>query len=238
MAGTERVLRRVFVPFAVLVGCVFTVSCGGSDAPAYAAFAHKCAAPAAGETQGTLNDEKIWLRAWTDDLYLWYREVPSYDPAGYPSAIAYFNALKTTALTPSGNPKDKFHFTIPTAEWQSFSTSGVSVGYGIEWAIVKPKMPRDVRVGYVAAGSPGGNANMARGTQIMAVDGVRVLDGDAAAINAGLGPSDVGETHNFSVIFGPLDFLHCQFRLMLNESFAPFYLHVRSSSVTTQECLS
>ena len=79
MAGTERVLRRVFVPFAVLVGCVFTVSCGGSDAPAYAAFAHKCAAPAAGETQGTLNDEKIWLRAWTDDLYLWYREVPSYD---------------------------------------------------------------------------------------------------------------------------------------------------------------
>src|SRR5207248_3812587 len=201
MAGTERVLRRVFVPFAVLVGCVFTVSCGGSDAPAYAAFAHKCAAPAAGETQGTLNDEKIWLRAWTDDLYLWYREVPSYDPAGYPSAIAYFNALKTTALTPSGNPKDKFHFTIPTAEWQSFSTSGVSVGYGIEWAIVKPKMPRDVRVGYVAAGSPGGNANMARGTQIMAVDGVRVLDGDAAAINAGLGPSDVGETHNFSVIF-------------------------------------
>ena len=67
------------------------------------------------DAQGTLADEKAWLRQWTDQLYLWYREVPASDPATFPTALAYFDVLKTMALTPSGNPKDRFHFTIPTA---------------------------------------------------------------------------------------------------------------------------
>ena len=40
------------------------------------------------------------------------------------------------ALTPSGAQKDKFHFTYPTAQWESLSKSGVQAGYGPQWAIV------------------------------------------------------------------------------------------------------
>jgi len=45
------------------------------------------------DRQGTATDEKSWLRSWTDELYLWYREVPSSDPAAYSTALAYFGVL-------------------------------------------------------------------------------------------------------------------------------------------------
>jgi len=51
------------------------------------------------------------------------------DPA-LSATPAYFDLLKTTAATPSGSPKDRFHFTQDTAEWLAFSQSGVSAGYG------------------------------------------------------------------------------------------------------------
>jgi hypothetical protein len=55
-------------------------------------FEAKCAAPRSGndpdgqpwpDVKGTATDEKMWLRSWTHDLYLWYREVPDVDPASY-----------------------------------------------------------------------------------------------------------------------------------------------------------
>ncbi len=56
-------------------------------------FANTCAAPRSGtdpithvaypDTKGTSTDENNWLRSWTNDLYLWYSEVPDQDPANY-----------------------------------------------------------------------------------------------------------------------------------------------------------
>ena len=60
--------------------------------------------------------ENNWLRSWTNDLYLWFDEVVDRNPALF-TTPAYFDLLKTTATTPSGNPKDKFHFTYDTAAW-------------------------------------------------------------------------------------------------------------------------
>jgi hypothetical protein len=114
-------------------------------------FAAQCAAPRSGidpstglrfpDGQGSALSENNWLRSWTNDLYLWYDEVIDRDPA-LSATPAYFDLLKTTAATPSGNPKDRFHFTQDTAEWLAFSQSGVSAGYGVEWAIVARSPPR------------------------------------------------------------------------------------------------
>src|SRR5437899_12770775 len=87
-------------------------------------FAAQCAAPRSGidpatgrrfpDAPGSTLSENNWLRSWTNDLYLWYDEVIDRDPSLFPT-FAYFDLLKTTATTPSGRPKDKFHFTFDTS---------------------------------------------------------------------------------------------------------------------------
>lgn len=166
--------------------------------------------PATGQTyldrQGTALDEKNWLRSWTNELYLWFNEVPDQDPAGFASDATYFDALKTSATTASGNPKDRFHFTYPTATWEALSQSGVQAGYGATFVVVAGTPPRDVVVGYTEPGSPAAiaPASLARGAQILTVDGVDLVNANDQAsvdtLNAGLSPQTVGESHTFSIL--------------------------------------
>ena len=149
---------------------------------------------------GTSEEEKLWLRSWTHELYLWYREVPDADPADYSTPVDYFEVLKTTEQTPSGRPRDQFHFTYATDEWEALSISGVSAGYGATFAVVEPKPPRQVVVAYNEPGSAAADAGLDRGAEILTIDGVSVVDGNSATLNAGLVPADVGETHTFEVL--------------------------------------
>jgi len=166
-------------------------------------FAGQCATPRAGiDVQGSALSENNWLRSWTNDLYLWYDEVIDRDPALF-TTPDYFDQLKTTFMTPSGQPKDKFHFTQDTAEWVAFSQSGVSAGYGVEWALVARTPPRRIVVAYTEPNSPATGAGLTRGFEVMRVDGVdAVFDNSRAGIdslNGGLFPAASGETHTFTV---------------------------------------
>jgi hypothetical protein len=162
-----------------------------------------CAAPRSGtsDRKGTATDENNWLRSWTHELYLWYGEVTDRDPAQY-ATDDYFDLLKTAAVTPSGQPKDKFHFTYDTAVWESLSQGGVEAGYGAEFAILAPTPPRRIVVAYTEAGSPAAT-QLARGDEILQVDGVDAVSGNTQAIvdtlNAGLFPDATSETHTFFV---------------------------------------
>src|SRR5688500_15594381 len=69
-----------------------------------------------------------FLRSWTNELYLWYREVPDIDPSTQ-SVAQYFANLKTPQTTASGRAKDRFHSSLSTAQWQALSQSGVEAGY-------------------------------------------------------------------------------------------------------------
>ena len=155
---------------------------------------------------GTALDEKNWLRSWTNDLYLWFDEVPDQDPAGFTTDSAYFDVLKTTAVTASGKPKDQFHFTYSTASWESLSQAGVQPGYGANFVILASTPPRNVVVAYTEPGSAAAAApaNLARGAQILTVDGVDLVNADDQAsvdtLNAGLTPQTVGESHTFSIM--------------------------------------
>src|SRR5438128_372260 len=178
--------------------------CGGDEGAPWRQLAAKCATPRSGtdpftnkaypDQKGSLDDEKKWLRAWTDDTYLWYSEVPAVDPAGYPTALAYFDALKTSVVTASGKPKDQFHFTYDTAQWEQLSQASVEVGYGITLAALSRKVPRQYIIAYVEPNSPA-DTKLVRGEQIMKVDGADLVNAtDAASIdklNAGLFPGTV-----------------------------------------------
>ena len=173
-----------------------------------------CASPRSGidpytkkaypDKQGTLANEFTFLRGWIDQYYLWYKEVPTVNTANYSNAVDYFNALKTPLLTASGQPKDKYHFTYTTAEWDALSTAGVELGYGINWSVnTGANLPRTWRVTEVEPGSPAGTAGVLRGDRLLTVDGYDFVGGaDQATVdklNAGLFPASANEMHRFTL---------------------------------------
>jgi len=160
------------------------------------------------DVQGTLADEKSWVRSWIDETYLWYPDVRALSAAtlngnNYSSALSYFNALKSPLTTASGKPKDRFHFVYDTPTWVALSRSGISYGYGFEFALSQPTPPRTTTVLYANPGTPAADQGVARGAQILKVDGVDLVnDGSAsgvATLNAGLFPDAAGP-HTFTVL--------------------------------------
>ena len=152
---------------------------------------------------GTMIDENNFLRSWTHELYLWYGEVLDTNPAGVPT-LAYFDTLVTPASTPSGQPKDRFHFTFPTADWIALSQSGVQAGYGATWVVLSTLPPRRAVVAYTEPNSPATapNVNLMRGADVLSVDGVDInVDTQAGVdvLNAGLFPSGPNQSHTFGI---------------------------------------
>ncbi len=203
-------------------GQTFPTSAGQSDAAAAAPApeilqsselaANICSAPRVGtdpatgqpypDRQGTYIDEKNWVRAWIDETYLWFDEVPaSIRTINYATPQALFTDLRTPALTPSGKPRDQFHFMYPTDVWQALSQSGIEAGYGFEVAIVKSQPPRDVRVAYTEPGTPAAIAGIARGARIVLVDDVDVVTSPSVdALNAALFPTAAGQSHSLRLL--------------------------------------
>ena len=175
-------------------------------------FAAQCAAPRSGndpltkkpypDTQGSTISENNWLRSWTNELYLWYDQVTDIDPSQY-STANYFNEMKTFQTDAAGAPKDKFHFTNATSTWETLSTSDVEPGYGVQWAFVANTPPRELVVAYTIPNTPATSANLARGAQILTVDGADLVNANDQTsintLNAGISPATVGETHTFTV---------------------------------------
>jgi carboxyl-terminal processing protease len=199
---------RLFSSIALATSLAAALAaCGDDSVPSTQVTAELCASPRTGtdpetgkpftDQQGTVGDEKAWVRAWIDQFYLWYSEVPSLDASAYPDAVKYFAVLKTSAKTSTGAYKDRFHFTYTTAEWDALSQSGVEVGYGVRWALLAASPPRRGVVAYV---EPGLSVPLARGAEVITVDGAALIDSaDVDTLNNGMWPSKAGEMHTFVV---------------------------------------
>lgn len=184
-----------------------------------ASYAAQCAVPRSGidpgtgkaypDRPGSVLTENNWLRSWTNDLYLWFSEVPDQDPALFTTTASYFKVLKTTAVTSTGAAKDKFHFTYATSDWEALATSGTQAGYGIQWVLVSATPPRRIVVAYTEPGSPATatGVNIARGAEVLTVDGVDVVNDNTQAgvdkLNAGLFPSAANEAHTLQIMDQP-----------------------------------
>ena len=152
------------------------------------------------DRQGSTLLENFWLRSWSNDTYLWYSEIVDQNPANFSDTLSYFDVLKTNATTPSGNPKDQFHFTRDTDEYQQLVASGSSSGYGARFRLVRSAPPRLVYVAYTEPNSPATAAGLTRGAEILQIDGEDVINGsNTSVLNAGLFPAGNGETHAFVV---------------------------------------
>ena len=208
MSGYQEMLTRGWIG----EGAVF---CARSATPATprAGFAasssvsNRCEIPRVGasqvtgqafpDKQGTLADEKNWLRSWSDETYLWYREIPDLNAASYPTTASWFANLKTPALAPSGAPKDRFHFTENTATYEA-GNAGVSYGYGVSWSRVRSSPPRQWIAAVVTPDSPAALAGVTRGDSIYSIDGAIFQNtNNVNALNGGLSPASIGESHTF-----------------------------------------
>lgn len=173
-------------------------------------FIAKCETPRTGsdpftgsaypDSQGSALEEKLWLRSWTNDTYLWYDEVPDNDPENF-SVLAYFDQLKTTELTPSGTLKDNFHFSQDTAEYNELTQTGVSSGYGFDWEFVASTSPRELVVRFTEPDSPAALANVPRGASLITVNGIDFVNDNTQsgvdAINTALFPANPGTVTSF-----------------------------------------
>ncbi|AKE52228.1 S41 family peptidase [Kangiella geojedonensis] len=144
--------------------------------------------------------EKHWLRSWSNNTYLWYDEIQDQNPANFGLPTEYFAELKTEELTSSGAQKDNFHFFQDTNDYQQRVSSGASSGYGARFFLIQAAPPRKIVIAYTEPSSPATGAGLTRGTEILEIDGVDVINGsDTDTLNAGLFPASDGETHEFVV---------------------------------------
>lgn len=176
------------------------------------------------DMQGTIAAEKKWIRAFINDTYLWYTDVPDLDPelfkigatVSYKRASdnanetvtihtntdateAYFNSKRTVSMTSSGHPVDKFHFTYPTPEWNALQLSGSSDGFGFQVALLASTPPRLAVVAYTDPNTPASEHNLARGAKFISINGVSVANGDPAILNEALFSPITNKTYTFVV---------------------------------------
>lgn len=200
-------MSRLFrLAFACLAVAGILLGCGGGSATdsqvkpvlqQASPLPNMCAQPTgANETQGSVENEKAWVRAFVDERYLWYKDVPVLDPKDYPSAELYFEDLKTPAKNKAGGDLDRFHWSETKEAYEQY-TNGIAVDYGIDWSRIVKDPPRNVIIYNVEPGSPAGTAGVLRGDKLIKVDGIDVVNApDVTPIYNGTFPQD-NSPHTF-----------------------------------------
>ena len=130
---------------------------------------------------GSTTTENYWLRSWSNDLYLWYSEMPDRDPALTNDTLAYFDLLKTSATTPSGRPRTSStspttrrtgsRCRVPARSWAMASTG----------TVVTPTPPRAIVRPLCGTGSAAAAAGISRGLKVLLTDNVDVVNDNTSA---------------------------------------------------------
>ncbi|HEU4621825.1 MAG TPA: S41 family peptidase [Burkholderiaceae bacterium] len=193
MSITSRLPRRVVL-------CVLTsialAACGGdgdsTNLPTIGGGGvSRSPSPSTGTDGGSCSvaNQKSFVRAHLNDVYLWYDEIPNVDPNSKPTAAQYFDSLLVKS-------KDRFSFTIPQADADALLLSGQNVSYGAEY---KFDAQSRLRIAYSDAGSPAAQNGIDRGDEIVSINGTPVSALNANQLNAGLFPSAAGASATFGI---------------------------------------
>jgi len=111
----------------------------------------------------TLDGEKQFTRAYLNEVYLWYSEMPVVDASTYTDVPSYFDSLLTPQRDAYGQYKDRFSFIVKSAVADSLET-GANLGYGVRW---EQDDQGRVRAAFIDAGSPAATAGLQRGGELV-----------------------------------------------------------------------
>lgn len=110
-----RPFLALFASLALLAGCG-----GGGDGGGGGGFAPPAPTTSLGgsaQYEGicTLETQKKFVRAYMDEMYLWYDQIPDVDARRYSTIPDYFDALRVRTLDANGLPRDRFSTVLPSA---------------------------------------------------------------------------------------------------------------------------
>src|SRR5688500_15191653 len=109
--------------------------------------------------------QNAFVRDTMNDIYFWYREMPEVDPASYPSPDALLEALRYRPLD------SHFSYVGMRAAEEAYYSDSQFIGFGFSMKLVGPD---DLRISEVFPGSPAAGAGLARGHQLLQVNGLDV----------------------------------------------------------------
>ena len=89
-------------------------------------------APAPAIAPDSAFTEKMFLRSWTNELYLWYTEVPDQSDR-LANEIQYFDLLKTHADDCRRAAQGSLPFHVRHRRLDRAVAVGQSIGYGAQW---------------------------------------------------------------------------------------------------------
>jgi hypothetical protein len=149
---------------AVMAAALLLVGCGGGGGGGQATPSNAALQPSS-SLAGicTLEGQKDFLRSYMNEVYLWYNEIPSVNPADYTSITAYMSALLVRTPDAAGLPKDRFSAVLTTEGANALQASALA-GQSIE-----PALQADV-TRLLSSHLPGGSVPL---TQVVTSPGGR-----------------------------------------------------------------
>ncbi|PUE26428.1 S41 family peptidase [Limnohabitans sp. Jir72] len=165
--------------------------------------------------KGTLADERNWVKAYLQERYFWYKDIPAVNASdaqfnlsngsawqNFANSLSnYFYAQLTPKRTASGAAVDKFSFVQGTYSWNQFS-QGAELGYGWLLSEQGSGSARRIWISHVFPINQAGFAaqtGLKRGDEIVGVDGYAVnVTANATSVDRVLTPAVAG-THSFLV---------------------------------------
>lgn len=157
----------------LLAGCGGGGSDGGDDSP---------------QPPPSPEEQKSWTRAHLADIYLWNTEIVDVNPAYYPLAPDYFDALLVRS-------RDRFSFSMPAAAAYSQMQEGQETGFGVRWG---RSASGKIFACYVDPNSPAAPF-ISRGSEITAINGRTVAGMPTDTLFDLLYPEEEGVTTDMIV---------------------------------------
>lgn len=122
----------------------------------------------------SVRDQQLWLDSYMDDWYYWYAISPNPSPNGYADVASYFDARLYNGTDPTFPKPDVWSNYQSQVDYDRFFGEGRVLGYGVMVAgrevAGQPDQPLYIR--YVEPSSPAAGAGLARGDQILSINGV------------------------------------------------------------------
>lgn len=149
-----------------------------------------CAAADDGTEDCSVVAQNRYVHALMRDIYLWSDRVPALDPASYPSPQAVLEAMAFREL-------DRWSGIQSALRRERLMEDGSYLGLGVQFVMDAEDR---LRVAFVHADSPAGQAGLSRGTTVLAINGTSieqiVAEDSWGSID---GPEELGVEVSYSV---------------------------------------
>ncbi|MEZ5291386.1 MAG: S41 family peptidase [Vicinamibacterales bacterium] len=139
--------------------------------------------PARAQTSCSVLGQATFVRDTLDEVYLWYRDLPSLDPADVESPEAYLAAVRVRPLDTT------FSYIQSRAASDALFSESQFVGLGLSTAVVDGEL----RVLQVFDGGPAAEAGLDRGSRLTSIAGRAVAELLAdGSVDEAFGPAEAG----------------------------------------------